>query len=113
MGILIGKSSDDSAMASDLHSQEPMVRNRDKADRVNELCANHNNGDDLNRLTTCGENVNNNQGWGLGTFYDYQLGQRPRCDGQLADTSTWKRGMIGYDQNCGGKGVATTSYDSC
>jgi len=111
--ILIGKSSDDSAMASDLHRQEPMVKNGDRANRVKELCANHNNGDDLNRLTTCGENVNNNQGWGLGTFYDYQIGQRPRCDGQLADTSTWNRGLIGYDQNCGDKGVAITSYDDC
>lgn len=112
----IATSSDDFATASTLSIQEPMVRNSDNANRVKELCANHNNGDDLNRLTTCGETVKNNQGWGLGTHYDSlncnANTARPMCDGQLASTSTWQRGLIGHDQNCGESGVKVTPYDS-
>lgn len=112
----IGTSSDDFAMASDLHSREPMVRNQDSANRVKQLCANHNNGDDLNRLTTCGDTVHNNQGWGLGTHYDSTNcnanTQRPMCDGQLAGSSTWKQSLIGHDQNCAESGIKVTPYES-
>ena len=86
-----------------MSSNEPLIRNG-----VNIIANGQNGYSDMNRVTvtnnasapssgTTTYPMNDNQGGGLGTYYDSGAGGRPECDGQIFNTATWANGRIGND----------------